>query len=264
MTQLNPYYVSLDGLNLGTLAYSIETVRARRVIPPKRRTPLPVAFRHGTVPRFDAYSDERRWPLLITLFPTDESGDQDEDFGRVGQLEANLDDLFTVLAKRDDFIDVRQLIPVDDGSGEPLELQGDAICASYVELEGNDTIWGVQVELVFPYPYWHELPKIERSAATSHSIVTGGTAPIADMVLTLAGDGTVSLDGTAMFRIDGSSGPVVVDVGKREVTQGGELAMGLFRPTVNMPENWMEWPAQTAVSLTSTVNVAVDYYNARL
>jgi hypothetical protein len=55
---------------------------------------------------------------------------------------------------------------------------------------------------------------------------------------------------------------VTVDVGQRKVFQGGELAMDLIRLSKAM-DNWMEWPPQTAITLSSDVNVAVDYYNAR-
>lgn len=259
--EFDPYSISVDGKTIGDYACMIERLRGTRVMAQRRGSRQTAAYRHGRRPN-TPYFDEKVLPLAITVFPTDASHEVNHPSGPIGHLQGNVDDLWSIFGKRG-MIDFRQKIPTSDG-GEPpsevvVECQGYAQVDRRIEIDGDEGAWSMLVELVFPYPFLHELPKITLSAATQHVFTTGGTAPIADMVFTFSGAGTVTYGDYEI----GVTEAAVVDVGKREAYVGGELAMDVLNLDVDTPENWMEWPARTEITLNSTVNVAVEYYNAR-
>jgi hypothetical protein len=257
---IDPYRFTIDGVSLGTYAHMIEVVRGLDVLAGRVRNAATVAFRHGTIPTADWYFDEKVLPLVITVAPWDADGDLTHGVGDQGHLRDNLDELLHLFGKRS-LLDVRRLVPSEE-SDELLELQAYATVGKTVLVDGGPVHRQFAVDLILPYPFWHELPVVELAEDTSHTFTTGGTAPVADMVYVLAGDGTVSDDLGHEFTISGSSGPVTVDVGAREVYEGGLLAMSLFDLDGGR-DNWVEWPARTEVEVTSTVAVAVSYFNAR-
>lgn len=259
MTLIDPWRLTADSLSFGTFAHSIEVVRGMESVAARRGRSQQAYARHGDIPSYNSFFQAKRLPLLITIGSWDEDGAIDHPSGLFGELRDNWEAMATVLSKRHGFIDLRRFIP--DASGDPIELQANATVHRMVEVTGSPALWKVLVEFVLPYPFWHELPEIERGSATSHSFTTGGTAPINDMVLTFAGDGTLSY-GDIDITVEGSSGAVTVDVGQRKAFVGGDLDMSVLR-LPDAAENWMEWPAQTAITLTSSVGVAVDYFNAR-
>lgn len=263
MTVINPFYLKLDGLTVATFSHQVESLTGLRTIPPRRRRPRYVAGRHGSVVSESPF-DELRLPIDVSLWPYDEDGAEVSVFGLVGQLQANWDELVAVITKRGT-VDVRQVIPVQDPEESgvaALELQADGLFDKTTMATASKSKWTLATSLVLPWPFWHELPKVTRAEATSHSFTTEGTAPIANMVFTFSGDGTLTYSQTGhKIGVEGSSGAVTVDVRNRKVFQGGELAMGLLR--LDAPDYWMEWPAQSAVTLSSTVPVAVEYHNAR-
>lgn len=268
MTTIDPWALTADGLSFGTFAHSIEVVRGMESLPARRGRSQQAYARHGDVPSFNSYFSAKTLPLLITIGRWDDDGVDGltgHAGGQLGQLRDNWDQMATILGKRHGFIDLRRFIPQEPVDPEDpvvtLELQGDAVVNRPVVVSGSVGVWKALVEFVLPYPFWHELPEVERAAATSHSFTTGGTAPINDMVFTFSGDGTLSY-GAVDITVEGSSGAVTVDVGQRKAFQGGNVDMSVLR-LEDAADNWMEWPAQTAISLTSTVSVAVDYFNAR-
>lgn len=262
MKIVNPYYITLDGLNLNTAAHNIEVVTGLKVVPDRRSTDRTIASRHGAEVS-DEYFQSRRMRLRVTMFPNDDDGTPGED-GPVADLHAGWDDLVTVIAKRG-LIDVRHFVPDEDSESDDsvIELQGDARVRRTVMVDGDAAVWTADVELEFPWPFWHELPKVTLAADTSHSFNSGGTAPVADMVFTFAADGEVSdsLSGHKLGVSGMTGSEVVVDVGRRKVFEDGELAMGLL--TVDAPDYWMEWPAQTDITLTASSAVGVEFYRSR-
>lgn len=262
MTILNPHYLSADGHVMATYADSIEIIRGLKVLTGKRRELVYAANRHGSVPVSHLYREENRLTIQITILPVDADDDVDHPHGGVGHLQENLDALFAIFDKST-AIDLRQWIPTRVVGG--LELQASGFVESVVTVEGNAGVWRMLVELVLQYPWWHELPVLSAaSAAGVLNITTGGTAPVADMVLTFASDGTLTwAAGGSILQILGATGAVIVDVGKRTVTQGGLPARGLLRLGAGTPAHWLEWPAQTAIAMTTTVGVTASYYNAR-
>lgn len=261
MTVLNPYYLSADGHVIATYADSVEIIRGLKTLPAKRRQVVYAANRHGSLTAPHLYRAENHLQIQITLLPVDADNATNHPYLGVGHLQENLEALFAIFDKSTP-IDLRQKIPTRTAG--IVEMQASALVDSVVTIEGNAGVWRMLVDLVLQYPWWHELPLITRASASSHSFTTGGTAPIADMVLTFAGNGTLTYAaGGSILQIADATGAVVVDVGNRLVTQGGLPARQLLRLGVGTPAHWLELPAKTAISLTSTVGVAVAYYNAR-
>jgi hypothetical protein len=259
---LDDYYYQIEDLELADGRFLVEELPGDGIAQ-RRVSPVYIGYRHGTWDGSDPFFAEKTLGLNITVFGTDADGEVTHPAGAIGHLEQNWSALKAALGKRGR-IDVRKFIPGGDESGESgvIELQNYARVRRQVVAVGNSSVWRVFVELVFPWPFWRELPAITLTAAASHEIETG-EAPIADMVFTFAGDGVLTSDTGHVIEIDGSGGAVVVDVGKREVSEGGNLAMGLIRLGGTKPHEWMEWPANSSVSLSSTVNVGVSYYLAR-
>jgi len=260
VTVIDPYYLSVDGVVLGTYAHMIEVYRGLDTLAPVRRSPLLAADRHGSVPSFDPEYDEATLPIVITIAPWDADGAVTHAEGMQGHVQDNTDTLKRVFGKRS-ALDVRRFMPAIGGG--TVELQAYAARGRQVIVDGENFKRMFGVDLILPYPFWHELPLISRASNTAHVINVGGTAPVADMVLTFAGDGTLTDDLGHEITITGSAGAVTVDVGAREAYEGGSLAMNRLSLGAGSDGHWMEWPAQTTVTVSSTVGVAVDYYNAR-
>lgn len=280
---VNPYYFALDDLNLGTVAHNLEVLAGLKQVPDKRTATRHIASRHGAEDP-DEYYSERVLNLLVTMFPNGPDGSATA--GDIAELHANWDRLVSVISKRGP-IDVRHKVPAvalppvdDDSSGSSsssegsssssssgglLELQGDGRVVRAVVVDGDAKVWRVGVELAFRWPFWHELPKVELEASTSHEFFTGGTAPVANMVFKFTEDAVVTDQATGhAIGISGMQGSeVVVDVRRRKVFEDGVLAMGLLRLGSSTPDYWMEWPARTNVSLTATAPVAVEFHRSR-
>lgn len=256
-----------DSLVMDGVRYLVTRPRGTAVAAGFRDTSHVVGWRHGLYDETDPYLDAKYMGLRIEVHAVGADGGRTAN--PYAHLRKNWADLIAVLKKRGK-IDVRQFIDADpdesESSDEPVELQGYARSMQVIELtdDSNPLVWALEVELRFAYPWWHELPKVELTAGTSHQVVTDD-APIADPVFVFSGDGTLTDNLTLGHSIGivGSSGAVTVDVGKKEVYEGGELAMGLLRLGDDAPEHWLEWPANTTVDVSSTVNVAVEYFVAR-
>lgn len=259
MTVVSPHHVTADGVVIGTYATMVEIGRGLDTLPSMRGQPAAAADRHGTLDDGMGDYDEKIVSLAIAVSPFDADGNESA-FGIQDQLRANTDSLHAVFGKRG-LIDLRRFVP--DGAGGLLELQASAVRRREVVVEVDDVKWVYGVDLALPWPFWLELPLISRTSNTAHVINVGGTAPVAGMVLTFAGDGTYTDDTGAEVIIAGSSGPVTVDVRKKEVYQAGVLAMGLFDLGGGSDGHWVEWPAKTTVTVTATVGVAIDYHTAR-
>lgn len=261
---LSPWQIRADGTVLATFASAVETSDNLDDLPERRFEPMRIANRHGIwIPEDGGFFDYRTIPLLIWVSGTDVDGQITHPNGAMGHLRKNLDDLQAILGKRGYITLQRDIASRTNGSPLTLTLEAQALVVSRItSRDRNGVARALAVECLLPWPFWHELPQISRPAATSHSFTTAGTLPVANQVLVFSGDGTLTDNHGASIPILGSSGAVTVDVRKGEVYQGGVLAMHLLNPAPAL-EHWMEWPARTAVTLTSTVNVAVTYYHAR-
>lgn len=254
MTQLDPYPLSLDGLVIGDGRYLAQRTRGINSVAPRRGNPVEVGWRHGSWNGDEPYFAEKVLSLEITIFDTDTDLATNHSHGAFGHLEANKQDLFAVLGKRG-LIDVRRPLPVDGGG--TVELQSFARARNQIDIdEGEAFTWTTIVDLVMAWPFWHELPQISRAAHGLFPI--GGTAPVADMVFTFPGAGSVTDNTTG--EVLAVSEAAIVDVGAREVTVGGNLKMSALSQPPS--DRWMEWPAGSIVDLTGVGTPTVDFYTS--
>lgn len=252
------YAVTVDGFRIGDYAAMVEEFTGLVGVAAWRGTAQSALARHGAIPRGRTWSAPRTRTLGITLFDTNKDGDRNHPYGSVGQWQANVDDLLAIFGKQG-LIDYKRTILTATG---PVVCQGSARVLRTIDPTGSTSATRMAVQLEFDWPWLHELPKVTLAADTSHTIATGGTAPIADMVFTFTGDGTLTDNQGHTITVTGSTGPVTVDVGKREVRSGGQLALGLLG-TTGLKEWWCEWPARTNVTLSSDVAVGVEFHRAR-
>lgn len=250
--------VTVDGYRIGDYAAMVEEFTGLVGVAGGRGDDQSSLFRHGAVPSGPEWAAARTRTLGITLFDTDKDGLAASAYGSLGEWQENLDDLIAIFGKRG-LVDYRRTILTASG---PVTVQGYGKVRNPPPFTGTPAATKLVIPLVFEWPFLHELPAVSLSAATAHSFNTGGNAPVADMVLTFAGDGTLTDNLGHTIAISGSSGPVVVDVGKRTVTEAGVPAMARL-VTTSLKAWWMEWPARTDVTLSSDVGVAVEFYRAR-
>ena len=197
------YAVTVDGFRIGDFAAMVEEFTGLVGVAGKRGTSPTALSRHGAVPTGRTWSAPRTRTLGITLFDTDANGDRDHPYGNVGQWQANLDDLQAIYGKHG-LIDYRRTILTAAG---PVECQGWAKVLRTIDPTGSPSATRMAVQLEFDWPWLHELPKVTLAADTSHAIATGGTAPIADMVFTFSGDGTLTDNLGHTIGISGSTSP---------------------------------------------------------
>jgi hypothetical protein len=109
------------------------------------------------------------------------------------------------------------------------------------------------IPLLAAYPYWQsETLNTEAGGAT---LVNDGNGRISNSVITLGGSATLENDetGDVIENLDGSA--IIVDVGARTVTQGGNPADALLDPAT--PE-WMRFVGGTN-NLTTSGSVSISY-----
>lgn len=113
----------------------------------------------------------------------------------------------------------------------------------------------LRVPLTSPYAYWKEGGNEVSTAISGAGTVTvGGNAPVYDAVLTFAGDGTFTHSGLGWdIEVTGSTGSVIVNLGARTATTGGNPADNLVKPS---SRNW-GWFLPGSNSVTSDVAVTV-------
>lgn len=118
------------------------------------------------------------------------------------------------------------------------------------------------VPLIAEWGNWWEGGNQSSDAVSGADTITvGGNQTIYDAVLTFAGDGTFTHSGLGWaITITGSSGAVIVDLGNRQVTQGGLPATALMTrvPVANEERVW-GWFTEGSNSVTSTVSVTVTW-----
>lgn len=112
-----------------------------------------------------------------------------------------------------------------------------------------------------PDGFWEDSAVTTSAAATSHTFTTSGNRPINDMRITFAGPGTATNTTSGwpnQIMTWSGAGTCIVEVGDRTVRAGGSAVEYDFE--VN-DKWWMRFIPDTAVSLSSTVNITVDYRN---
>jgi hypothetical protein len=258
---LSPHHLRVDGRSLATLANGITDFDGHVTAPAVRGGDISEVWRPGLLPGgYNLVPEATIQRLKIWAAPWDADGDLDPDYGPEGHRRENVNELLKIFGKRGSGISVAWDVP--DLAASVVTLTNTARVRESVPVTGNH-LRGIDVALEYPYPYWHVGDAIVRAGASSHSFTPGGYSEIWDMVLTFAGDGTLTHTQSGdTITVVGSAGPVTVNVGARTITEGGSPARN--RARFNRPW-WQRWNAGQAVTLTvSGTTVAVTYYEAAL
>lgn len=210
-----------------------------------------------TVPYLDGQlrrTRKRSLPRTITL--TVEVMDRNATGGittsRGVQWEANMDLLLqlvdglgeSVLLERD----------MSDGSTRFLECE---IIVPFQFVDGMRTSSHVSyigaMQLECHHPYWQS--ETLTTTAIGTTFTPGGNATLFNQVFSVATSGTIiHTQSTDSFTITAGSFPVLIDSGKRQITQGGVDASN--RVTMNAA-SWMRFPSGTSATFTGTATGSV-------
>jgi hypothetical protein len=181
MTFTSTAPLTLNGVRLDTLAYSIETVGGRRMLPKQRVTMVQIPGRDGAAVDFDDAFEEGRLILKMWIVDADVNGNV--PFNQRAQFEANLDAIFSLLATtRGRTITVQQTMA--DGSIR----QTNAIITE----EMTPDIFGpnaarMNIGLTLPDVWWEDVSSSDFSftdaltpSFTNITTLAGASAPIDD------------------------------------------------------------------------------------
>lgn len=251
MAILDPHHFRVDGTVLATHATALEIVRGTDVLADRRPAMREVAYQHGVVPAWDDYFAAKTLPLLLWVAPNDVDGNVTHPNGQPGHMRENLDALLGIFGKKGSPIVLERDVPDPVTPSAVVTRQANVKVVRSVVVDGT-RLRRMLVELLFPYPFWHELPQVSEPAWSGTKIITpGGNAPVADPVFTFTAAGRVTHSQSGDY-LEATAGtfPLVVDVGLRRVTQGGSPALN--RLLVGSGR-WMEWQPAVAANLVASV-----------
>jgi|OM-RGC.v1.010332943 hypothetical protein len=247
------HYYKLNDLVVSTPAMAVNTLNPGGGFSGRRWAASRRAGIDGVALPTDLRAPERVLRLPITLMPADSTGATTDPWYQ--RLCTNKADLFTEL--NSGVIDLRWRMPFDNVDGW-IELQTDAVATEQFDIVTRSALWDVVIGLALPHPWWRELPQIQVGATTSHTVNTGGSAPITHMQITFTADGTWT-DGTTTITVSGMTGSaLVIDTKARTIEEDGANATALVEFSNGMPR----WNPQSTINVSSSTPVAVDYWRS--
>lgn len=221
--------------------------------PGRRGTNIGVPFLDGQLRRSSKPSRSRRLLLTVEVMDRDEFGEIPTTRGE--QWEENMDLLLALL----------------DGEGESVILERDMANGTTRWIEGevlepfnftrgflnkNHSSYIGVVPLECHHPYWQS--EQEFSSSFGSAFVPPGTATLFNQVHSFASAGTLTHLATgASITVTAGSFPVLVDCGRRRVTQGGVDASN--RIGNGLSARWIRLPANSTATFTSTASGTTTY-----
>lgn len=231
MTATTAETLTVDGVNLKTLATNIETLAATLRSPGKRGANAIVANRDGSL--FTPYKPTETGTLFLPMWVAGCDVDGAIPGGSSARKEffKNLDMITALFDKDYALLDVRHILP--DGTTRQ------AMCDVLQSIDFSSSGWGepvgkFAVELSIPGAFWQDViftnPTATALINTNWTWGTGGTAPINDGVFTITGPSTnsqvVDVTSGAWFKYAGSIGAgqtLIVDCDNFAVSGTGGL-----------------------------------------
>lgn len=199
---------------------------------------------------------ERLMVLNIVAWDRNSSGGYD-NYDRCEQLEDNID---TLLQTLDGGVAETCIVQRDMHDGFTRWIEGEVIDAFNLDqaslFSGTDAGYQASIILRCWHPLWQSETLNALVVAGTDSITVGGNAPVRNMQLVYAADGTLTYPG-GVLEIDGAAGAATVEVGTGVVTVGGSPAPGLVIPS-EVP--WMTLYPGT-YNLTASGSVTVNWRN---
>lgn len=187
----NSETLTVDGVNLKTLAKNVETLAATLRTPPVRNENVPIPSRHGRI-RTRKVFDENvlAWPMWVI-------GCNDDGSIPAGSTERatfyrNLDALTRLFGKRTGTLDIRHTLP----DGSVRQAFGEVLEEIDFSTFGDPPTGKFSVAMRIPDAFWRDLnavqsaPAIARGATVVLPELSGGSAPSMEAVITIPGPGT--------------------------------------------------------------------------
>ncbi len=231
VTTLRPW--TIDGLDLQTLAFNIETIDGLFGRPAMRGENSPTPYLDGSYAFGKKFYQQRDLSLSMLVLATDANGVVTSN--PATHLYDNLDVLLGLFESA-------SLLSLKRTMGDEAtqrELLVEVVRAIPVQTGISPLSYRFVVEMRAPRPFWRELPIQQdiQSNVTSfphnYLIATGGNAPIADAVITIHCDSggsnpSLTLTSTGEFiKVNDTLIPnddVIIDLGARTFEKNGVRA----------------------------------------
>lgn len=252
--------LTIDGVDLNTLAKNVSTLAGRLRRPAFRTTNVIVPGRHGNLWVPNKKYDVNVLALQLWVRGCDDDGNVPTSARE--EFYANVDTL-TKLFSSPDLLDVRHVLP--DGSirqcfGEVLDL----IDIDTSGVDGKNPRGNFGVALTLPYPFWQDLNAIDHTFTPAGgttipldmTVFEGGTAPIEDAVISITGpvNNPGILTPATSFEysaVVAAGTTLILDCGEWELS-GTSMVPNGSDLLHSGDARWCVIPADPAASLTNT------------
>lgn len=241
--------ISLQGTNLRTLGYDLETASGWDSFPGLK---VPVAqngYRHGY--RLD--NADSRWVyrdrdlfLALTVLPVDPTTGQITS-SALEHVEENMDAIMGLLHSNDGS-------PLQLVKTMPSALVKTAECypvEGFPWVAGDGVSRRVTLGLNMPYPFWHAPISNNAGLSGAFQLNNTGNAPVNDMVITFNAAATLTNNDNG-DEIVCTSGGVTLDVGTGVITGGDDTDLSF-----NVP--WLFELRKGINNLNSTGSVDINF-----
>lgn len=187
--------------------------------------------------------------ILVTFLKfSDEDGFVTHEDGSPGHVYENFSNLKRIFGKNGK-VDLRRTAPHQGENQMLVELIQGPSEASFPQ----HRVWTFKA----PVPFWSGLTPVVISASGAHT--PEGDAPVGDMIVEFAGNGTVQID-DEWIEMDGAGEAAVVDVGARTITDDGSGGDPLDRFFFNYSDRWLRMEGGYESQITITGSVSLTYF----
>lgn len=188
MTNTTTELLTVNGVNLKTLAKNVETLGATLQVPARRGDATPVAGRHGALGSTRNYYEPRTMPWPMWVQGTDDDGLVPVGQTRRTQFYKNLDTLTRLFAQPS--LDIRHTLP----DNSIRQIFGKCVASIDFSTSGATPLGKYSVELLCLKPFFQDVNTTTQSfgiggtnANLSLTNFDGATAPMAEMVFSFTG-----------------------------------------------------------------------------
>ena len=187
MTNTTPRVFSLNGSSLQEYRWNLRTIDGLYGRPAPRGENAAVPYLHGSFSHPHKFFNERFLVLRAAILPQDANGNV--TFATpFDHLYDNKDDFLALFHDVNrELLSLKQVMP----SGGEREILVEVQDEVFFTTENHDQIYIANVPLVAPSPFWRDIPVVSSGPHLipdtweQFNLVTGGNAPIHDMVITI-------------------------------------------------------------------------------
>lgn len=194
MTVTTAETVTVDGLVLNTLAYNISTRAGRYTTPDVRTKNVELPGRHGTLAVRGKRFQQSTFTLTMWVRGANTDGFIPDTDLNSRLFQQNLDLLMQVFTRKSGLLDVRQTLP----DGSVRQCFAEVLTAIDPQSKSVRPMANFSVALTIPAAFWQDLNPVTYTSSagltTSQTLTLtpfiGATAPMDDLVWTIAGSAT--------------------------------------------------------------------------